>query len=689
MPPVYHTLRAVAGCNEPSGFLAGSREVALRCAIVPGPFQRGLCFFAAALSALLACRPARAEEPALKAPVIASPEGTLKSGILLPPERADGLRVHWGARRDYLRDRDVRRAEDEEGRLRQLKEELALENLFAIGASLVRESEIARAQGSPALAKKRCELAVDLAPALPASHACLARALFAEQPTNVVPAAVQWWASARASWADPRSRRALVANAGGVALVGLLSAGALLVLLFFVRYARLYVHDLHHVFPQGARPWQTTALALALVLTPLLLQMGPLPLVFTAALAVALYLNAVEMGAALVVLGLFAAAPYAAQALASQAAFGGPSADVWLVEKGEGSTAALERLQRRLSVPRPEAAVAFTLGHRAKREGDLEGAEALYQRALELGGGPAMLAATYNNLGNVYLLLGDVPRATAHYTHAVELREATAAPHFNLARAHGMAGVDHLDRVQAEQARALEIDRAGVDEFTGGALQSNKRSNRVVMDLPLPDGAFDELLAAEQSSSTPVADDLRALMAGPAPVAQGELAPAVAAALCLVLHLLRAKVRPSGRCERCGREVCKRCDADARPNEALCAQCVNVFVRKGNVDATERIKKEDAVHRYQGRRRMLARVLSVISGASHVLLGYPVQGAIFLALTGLLGASLVLWPGVAHDPFAVRADISLFRVSLTVVGFVLVYALCLRDMAARRRTEGL
>jgi hypothetical protein len=152
---------------------------------------------------------------------------------------------------------------------------------------------------------------------------------------------------------------------------------------------------------------------------------------------------------------------------------------------------------------------------------------------------------------------------------------------------------------------------------------------------------------------------------------------------------MRGRVRPSGQCERCGREDCKRCDLDARPTEALCAQCVNVFVRKGNVDATERIKKEMAVQRYQARKKLWARLLALVSGASHVLLGYPLQGALFLLLTGLLGASLWLWRGIAHEPFAVRTGLSLARIGITVVAFFVVYALCLRDLSARQRAEGL
>ncbi len=628
-------------------------------------------------------------QPELVGPARPSPQGTLRSGILLPLETESGVRVHWQQRRELLRDRDDRRADDEEGKLRQLKDDLAFENLFAIGAALVRESQQALAAGSPNLARKRCQLAADLAPALPAAHSCLARATLSDQPT-ALPSALGYIGDAgKAAWNDPRTRRSTLANAGGIVFIGLLSAGALLVLLFFARYARLFLHDVHHLFPKGAKTWQSTALAVALVISPLLLHMGPLPLVFTAAMACALYLGTLELAATAVVLALFAVSPWAVEGLARLAAFGGPAADVWLVEKGEGSPASLGRLQKLLEAPRPAAAFAFVLAHRAKREGDLERAEKLYRRATELGGGVAMQAATHNNLGNVYLLLGDTAKATAQYTQASDLQETNAATHFNLARAHGLQGVESLDRVQAEQARALELDRAGIDVFTGGALQMNPRSNKVVMDLPLPESSLDALSSAEADAANPVADDMRAMVAGPVPVSFGHVFPALAALVCLLLHFGRPRVKPSGQCDRCGREVCQRCDADARPTEGLCAQCVNVFVRKGNVDATERIHKEVAVQRYQERKRILGKALSVVSGASHVLLGYPLQGAVFLLLFALLAANLVLWRGVAHAPFAVRSGFSFLRVAITFAGFVAVYAACIRDLYVRQRAEGL
>ena len=151
---------------------------------------------------------------------------------------------------------------------------------------------------------------------------------------------------------------------------------------------------------------------------------------------------------------------------------------------------------------------------------------------------------------------------------------------------------------------------------------------------------------------------------------------------------MRLRVRPSGRCDRCGREVCKRCDGDARPSEALCAQCVNVFVRRSGVDPTERIRKEVAVQAYQRRRTLLARAFNLVSGAGHVLIGHPVAGLAFLVITGVLAASVLLWHGIAHDPVAVRANVSLFRLGATIACFLAVWAVCLRDLIAKQRAEG-
>ena len=650
---------------------------------------------AVAIAALLACAGAgaapRAEEVEAPPPVVAPPAPPPPGQVaILPVEKSADLMAHWAQRREYLRERDQRRAEDEEQRVRHLKDELALENLFGIAAALVRESHATLAAGSPALARKACKLAAELAPALPAAHTCLAHATLAEDAFAVSSAVASTAAAVRAALADPGISRAMAANAGGLALVGLLGTALAFVLLLFLRYAQLYVHDVHHLFPAGARRWQTNLLAAALILSPLLLQAGFVPLLFTLLFAVALYASAAEVALGCVVLVLLAALPFASERLARVAAFGGPAADVWMLERGEGTPRELRRLQERLRADKPEMAVAFALAHKAKREGELAQAEQLYRKALDAGRGASYgsLAAAHNNLGNVYLLQDDADHAAAQYQKAMDLQDDLAAPHFNLSRAYALGGVDSLEKVQAEQARALELDRAGIDLFTGGQLAVNRRSNKFLLDVPLDDSMLDPLREAEARVAAPVDDEVRAVLAGPLPPGAATVLPLLAALGFIGLHALRTRVRPSGRCERCGREVCKRCDSDARPSEALCAQCVNVFVRRTGIDPTERIRKEIAVQAYQRRRTIVARAFNLLSGAGHVLLGYPVSGVVFLLLTGLLASSVVFWHGLLRDPVAVRDNVSMLRVGATGACFVLVWAVCLRNLSAKQRAEG-
>jgi hypothetical protein len=627
--------------------------------------------------------------------------GPARYGLVLPAEHSPDLLPHWAARRDYLRDRDERRAEDEEQRVRELKKELAIDNLFVIGAALVRESHEALAAGSPALARKRCALAVELAPALSDAHFCLARTMLAEDGTAFKAALGEVVAGAEAALGDPRVRRAQVANAATILLAGLLLGGLVFVALLVLRYAQLYVHDLRHLLPAGARQWQPALLALVILLVPLLFHLGPVPLLVTALAACALYASAAEVAAACAVLLVVAATPFLAAGISRVAAFGGPAADVYLVERGEGSPPSLARLQRRLETgaaaragpaegTQPsDFAVAFALARKAKREGDLGSAQALYARALETPGAAGeSLAAAHNNLGNVLLLSGDGARAAAQYQQAIDLQETLAAAHFNLSRALNLGSSDQLPKVQGEQQRALDLDRPGVEGFTEGSLQVNRKSNKFVMDVPLPESSLPPLEAADAALASAVGDEAGAALSGPLPPSLALVWPLLAGVALLGLRFSSPRLKPSGRCERCGREVCRRCDADARPAEALCAQCVNVFVRRTNVDPAERMRKEIAVQFYHRRRAILLRLMGVVSGAGHVLMGHPLRGLVYLALTGSLLASVIFFHGVARAPIAVRSGVSLLRVGTTAAVLVAVYALCLRDLLARQRAEG-
>jgi len=97
----------------------------------------GLC----AAATLLMAAGASAQEVPVPAPplpataaVPAPPAPANNRGIVMPVEKSSDIQAHWNARRDYLRDRDERRAEDEEQHVRQMKDDLSIENLARLAA---------------------------------------------------------------------------------------------------------------------------------------------------------------------------------------------------------------------------------------------------------------------------------------------------------------------------------------------------------------------------------------------------------------------------------------------------------------------------------------------------------------------------------------------------------------------------
>src|SRR5205814_2686236 len=171
-----------------------------------------------------------------------------------------------------------------------------------------------------------------------------------------------------AATADPRIARSLLANALAVVFAGAAIAGLAFVVVLLLRHGSLYAHDVHHLVPGGTPGWQARMLAAVLLLLPVLLQVGPVPLVFTALIACALYASTAEVVISITFLLGVALSPWMAEQIGQVAAFSGPAADVWLVEHGEGTGPEIARLLKRLETAN-ELPVSFALARKAKLDG--------------------------------------------------------------------------------------------------------------------------------------------------------------------------------------------------------------------------------------------------------------------------------------------------------------------------------
>src|SRR5690606_2051133 len=134
----------------------------------------------------------------------------------------------------------------------------------------------------------------------------------------------------RTSLRDPRWSRPLLADVLLLALIALFIAGALTVVLVFLRHVRYFLHDFKHLFPRGAHVLQTSVLAVLVLALPVIFGLGPFAILFTLAASTWLYMALRErlvVGIFLTVLGVL---PLAAELAVRASAFQGTTAELVL-----------------------------------------------------------------------------------------------------------------------------------------------------------------------------------------------------------------------------------------------------------------------------------------------------------------------------------------------------------------------
>jgi tetratricopeptide (TPR) repeat protein len=584
--------------------------------------------------------------------------------------RLDDLVAHWQARREALREHDVKKARAGEALIREAREELGIENLAFFSAALNREAMKALQSRAPAEAVDRAGLAVELAPDLPAAHLTLARALFGKDPGALGPIFSALGGAASAAWRSPLSRRALLADVSGALLAGLSAAIALGLLLLVARRLHLFLHGFHHLFAQGASRAQTGFLAVVLLAVPLAMRWGPFATAVVWIFCVWRFLRSPERAVAVISLAVLVGMPWAIQEVARATSWaGGLAAQVYALERGAGLGDAAGQLARRAEAGELPAPALMALGRFAKRHGDLEGANRWYQQALQAD---SRSAAILVNVGNVHFLKGDLEAAKAAYIGATDRAEsdsvAAAAAHFNLGRLFFRQGA--LDKGQEARSRALQLFPALGQRRES---QDDLRANAYLLDVPVSDDQIAELASLDQRHQA-VGEQARARIFGPIP--RWPVLPGALVALLGLFALVSRKPGAIRPCNRCGGAACRRCYAEANDS---CGQCINVFVKKGAVDARDRLRKEDQVRRFRQRSQLITRALAVMTGgAGHVYDGKAVSG--FLLLFGLFFLGFWMWfaPGIL-PPAQPAPQAPVLKLLLALPVFIPLYLLSVRS----------
>jgi tetratricopeptide (TPR) repeat protein len=602
---------------------------------------------------------------------------------LLAPRVSDAdLLTVWERWREARLKGDAAAAEQGRKDLLKLRDEISATDIDTFSASLVRESQEKLKTKDYGGAVRLAEAAATLSPNLPYAHFALADAYVRRDVTSVGSYVGQIKAGLGALVRDPRFWRPALGNLAAVALLALLATGVAVVLVLFGRRVRYALHDFHHLFPRGAGRWQSIVVAVAVLVTPVLLQIGVLPVLLILFAAMALYLTMAERAVVAALLALAGLIPLAAGQISEATAFAGTVAeDVYVLERGSFTAdEAAARVQARHAVKEATFAELFALGRYQARRGQLEEAATAYKAAATLKQRNALLLTNY---GNVLLAGGDMDGATRLYQEAQQADPRLAAAPYNLARlyqylARGLPDAQvgsALQRARETMEVAQSLDR----ELVGRDVPKDDRLlvNLLLLSPPLPNADL-MALADGKAAGTRVTAQLDRILSGTA----GMMARVYPAALALLLFLwgyARDRLQATKSCDKCGRPVCRRCDPDLGRGAFMCSQCTNVFARKGVVPEPLRLRKQAEVQRHKTWMGRVAMALGgVVSGAGHTFSGLPIRGAIYSFLFLLALSAVVLRDGVLRAPYG-EAPVYLKLVPVVLI-LIPLYFLTLRGL---------
>ncbi len=550
----------------------------------------------------------------------------------------------WKLRRSALEDGDNEHADDLLKRVLRLRRDTGIRRLDSFGIALLREADVALKKDDAGLALRRVRQAEEAAPGLPEVWDARADIDRSQQPVSVhvwLPHIVNAY---KARLGDFQRRMLLLSDAALTSLGLLALLGCVFLVAQVIRYGLNVYHDLGQVFPTMAK-WVILVGGVLLALFPLIFGFGPLLLVLPIAGLLWAYQSAGERVITATLVLALGATPWLLR-MADR-----------LSEAGTGLEQAIHTLNLNPYDHRATATVEATVARNAedwearaslglayKRLGRLDEARTLLaSSARHLS--KAASAVTYNNLGNVEFAAGHPKPAEEAYKRARELAPDAPEPVFNLHRLYTRTGNEEAAKDHVQQATAL-----AAEQVTAWSEDNTRHLNRYVVDMDLPADVLTGRALSNVWAPTRFANRAWVVLAGPVP----EMAAPLGAAALVVVFLgtlgLRKRLCLTWPCTRCGRSA-EVYVIDGPPENPMCEQCVNLFVKNIPVDRRIRFEKELAVERYQSLVRWGTRLSAlVLPGFAVLIRGRVLTGTVVAGVAIYIAIRLMLPDGVLFSP---------------------------------------
>lgn len=571
--------------------------------------------------------------------------------------------------------------------LLKLKKEIGATNLESFAQGMIRAALVHEAAGDSSGAIDLALAAVELAPDVPTSWLGLAKVYVAVDPSGLPRIFDAFKTALVKTVSDPRYLRPMVADLATALLTALTALAVAVVVVLFARRARYFFYDFHFLFPKALARWQSTAIAVLILLLPIVFRMGVAPVLLAGFAAVVLYLTTAERLVAATLITFLGAMPVLGALVVRQTAFAGtPAETAYLLEQGgEGAEQLAQVVAKKAAEDKATFAELFALGRFELRRGQLDLAVPRLKAALLKKPNDPRAELS---LGVATLLAGDLENPKSLFENTAKAEPGRAEPLYNLARLYQRRGA-----VLGQNVLAAELDRSNA------AMAEARIRNPALADVKDPP-AGEKLIANAWITTLPVStDDLLSLatlpeaedrvrsqlsltLLGDLPEEAAPFFPFVGALLLLALGFLSPALEAARPCNKCGAPVSRRGDRDLAKGSQMCTQCVNVFARKGVVPPSLKVRKQLEVSRYESRMERLSFAFGLAcSGMGHVFSGLVVRGTLYGFLFFLVIVLFVQRNGVLRAPYE-AAPLVLRLVPLGLV-FLAVYLLSLRGLFRR------
>jgi len=472
------------------------------------------------------------------------------------------------------------------------------------------------------------------------------------------------------SFTEPSVLAVTRADLVTVFTIAIIGTASLLGIALFSRYSRPAAHDFREILTEkwGLSPTTASVIALAALVLPLFLWLGPTwVLVFWFVIFFS-YATIGERIATIICLALISMAPVALD---------------WSVYRVVGSSSPVVRaaIAEELAIYHPDnvrrmrelvatvpgdARLQLLLGGLELQVGDEQQASVHYREAIKLD---PRLGGAYVNLGNLDFFHNEFRSAITNYEKGIQASPALSIAYFNIAAASGEI-YDYARQGQMiEEAR--KRDRMRVQKL----IASPPTQKIVMYTLPI-DEAWD--ISAKLATK----GQARELFGSYArfDALQSLLNPMTTACLLGIIAGPALWWAQRGRgfagiCMKCGRTFCFRCKS-ARESATYCTQCIHIYLKRDGVSLDTKQAKLHEVQKYQNGQVRLKKILATFfPGSGQIMDGSTTKGvlSVFSFLCFLTVALLVgsLVP-IATPATLIRHTVRIVAILLAIGTWLLI-----------------